>query len=245
MILVDSPAIFPDSVAHVSATVDVDGTESLDALVLGRRLPRRLRAALRSRQIEFLAGRACADQAILRLEPNRGGGVLGTLRSGAPRFPAGLTGSITHAAGFVSAAVARRTDAGGIGIDSEPAMSRPRASRVASRIATAREIAAAVSDAKIDWETAVTVLFSAKESLFKALYADAGRPFDFLDARIEMVHAGLSGALRTTLCVTLSDRARKGASFDGRFELRGGFVHTAIVIPPRPRDNRDRLRRRQ
>ncbi|HYM24278.1 MAG TPA: 4'-phosphopantetheinyl transferase superfamily protein [Vicinamibacterales bacterium] len=231
MILVESPAILPKCVAHVSATVELDGAENPEAIAPGIRLPQRLRTAVRSRQVEFLAGRACAERAIARLDPDRRRFVVRTLRSGAPRFPPALAGSITHAAGFVSAAVAHRSDVAAIGIDSEHVAASRRASRVMPRVAAARELEWAVRGACLDRETAITLLFSAKESLFKALYARVGRQFDFLDACIE-VSGGSSGSLRALLLVTLSDRARKGAAFDGRFVIRDGFVHTAVVIPP-------------
>ena len=41
-------------------------------------------------------------------------------RAGEPRWPAGVTGSITHCAGYRACAVARTTDLAGLGIDAEP-----------------------------------------------------------------------------------------------------------------------------
>ena len=231
MIAMTSPAIMPESVVQVSARVDLRSGAPLETIVPGIRLPRCLRTAARARQIEFLAGRACAVQAISRMNGSPCGTVPRMLRNGAPAFPAGTTGSISHAAGFVSAAVASRSAFEAIGIDSEIIAGGRRASRVARRVATRLELQAAMVHALVDRETAVTMLFSAKESLFKALYPRVRRTFDFLDAHAEAIGDGSSGCLRACLRVTLGARARQGATFEGRFEIGDGYVHTGIVIP--------------
>jgi enterobactin synthetase component D len=233
MVPIESPAIMPESVVQVSARIDMRGGAPLETIVPGIRLPRRLRIAARARQLEFLAGRACAARAIAQLDAALRGTVPRMLRSGAPGFPPGTTGSISHAAGFVTAAVASRSAIDAIGIDSELIAGVRRASRVAGRVATGLELRAAIESARIDRDTAVTLLFSAKESLFKALYSRVRRTFDFLDARVETIGHGSSGCLRARLCVTLGPRARQGATFAGRFEIRDGYVHTGIVIPAR------------
>jgi enterobactin synthetase component D len=231
MIAVESPKIMPEPVVQVSARVDLRSGTPLDMIVPGIRLPRRLRGAARARQIEFLAGRACAAQAIARVNAGLSGTVPRMLRSGAPGFPQGTTGSICHAAGFVSAAAANRSTFDAIGIDTEIIARGRRASRVAGRVATRLELEAAIDQAPVDRETAVTLLFSAKESLFKALYSRVRRSFDFLDARVEAIGDGSSGCVRARLLVTLDPRARQGATFEGRFEIADGYVHTGIVIP--------------
>jgi enterobactin synthetase component D len=231
MTAVRSPAIMPESVVQVSARIDPRSGVPLEAIASGIRLPRRLKDAARSRQLEFLVGRACAMQAIARVDPALGGRVPRLLQSGAPGFPPGLIGSISHADGFVTAAAARRSTIDAIGIDVETIAGGRRASRVARRVATRREIEAAMEDAGVDREAAVTVLFSAKESLFKALYPRVRRPFDFLDAHVRVIGDGSSGEVCARLLVTLGARMRHGAVFVGRFEIRDGFVHTGIVIP--------------
>jgi enterobactin synthetase component D len=165
-----------------------------------------------------------------RLDPSRRNALVRTLPSGAPDFPDGLVGSITHAGGFVSAALARATVTEGIGIDSEVIASARRASRVMRRIGTARELDAAALQLDLDRALAVTLLFSAKESLFKCLSRRAGRAFDYLDARVDVAAEGASGSFHAVLCVPLSDCLRRGAAFTGRFEIRDGFVHTGLSL---------------
>jgi enterobactin synthetase component D len=213
--------------------VDLAGSESLADLSSGTLLPESLRGAVRKRQVEFLAGRLCVQRAMARLDPSRQNTIVRSLPSGAPDFPAGLVGSITHAGGFVSAALARATVAESLGIDSEVIASARRASRIMRRIATAREMDAAALQLDLDRALAVTLLFSAKESLFKCLSRRAGRAFDYLDARVDVAAEGASGSFHAVLSVSLSDCLRRGAAFTGRFEIRDGFVHTGLSLGAR------------
>jgi enterobactin synthetase component D len=225
-----SPAVLPEWAAHVSVRVDLAGSESLADLSSGILLPDSLRGAVRKRQIEFLAGRLCAQRAIARLDPSRRNTLVRTLPCGAPDFPSGLVGSITHSAGFVSAAIARTTAAESIGIDSEVITSVRRAARVMRRIATAQELNAAARQVDLDRALAVTLLFSAKESLFKCLYPRVGRVFDYHDARVEVAAEGASGCFCAVVRESLSDGVSRGAVFHGRFEIREGYVHTGLSI---------------
>ena len=227
-----SPAVLPEWAAHVSVFVDLAGSESLADLFSGMVLPDSLSGAVRTRQIEFLAGRLCAQRALAQLDSEGRGAPVLTLPSGAPGFPTGLVGSITHAGGFVSAALARTTVAESIGIDSEVIASTRRASRVMRRVATARELDAAAHEVDSDRALAVTLLFSAKESLFKCLYPSVGRVFDYLDAHVELAAEGTSGLFRAVVRESLSERVRLGALFHGRFEIRDGYVHTGLSMGP-------------
>ena len=91
--------------------------------------------AVAKRRSEFATGRACARAALakLGLPPVP---IVPGLR-GAPQWPAGVTGSITHCAGYRASAVARLTDVAGIGLDAEPNDALP--GGVLERIAVAQE----------------------------------------------------------------------------------------------------------
>ena len=73
-------------------------------------------ASLR-RYAEFSTGRACARAALARI------GVppvpIPRGPRGEPRWPDGVTGSITHCAGYLACAVARRAEVRALGIDAE------------------------------------------------------------------------------------------------------------------------------
>ena len=77
-----------------------------------------VRTAGPRRRAEFTAGRACARAALAALGLPAAPVLAG--RAGEPRWPAGVTGSITHCAGYRACAAARIADVAAIGIDAEP-----------------------------------------------------------------------------------------------------------------------------
>ena len=73
--------------------------------------------AAQKRRRDFALGRACARAALSAL--GRGDAVIGRDDNGAPQWPAGVLGSITHTKGYAAALVAETHDAGGVGVDAE------------------------------------------------------------------------------------------------------------------------------
>src|SRR5262245_6997786 len=82
-----------------------------------------MRTAGPRRRAEFAAGRWCAREALARLGVPAAPILPGP--AGEPRWPEGVTGSITHCAGYRACAVARTTDVAAIGIDAEPDAALP------------------------------------------------------------------------------------------------------------------------
>jgi 4'-phosphopantetheinyl transferase EntD len=84
-------------------------------------------------------------------------------RSGAPVWPAGVVGSLTHDSRVAVAAVGTSRDVGALGIDVEPAEILP--SELLDMVATPQE------RLKIDDDPyGGRLLFVAKEAVFKAVY---------------------------------------------------------------------------
>lgn len=75
------------------------------------------------RRREFTTARRCARRALARL--GLAPGPLPTGPTGAPVWPVGVTGSITHCDGYRAAAAARTADLAGLGIDAELHAPRP------------------------------------------------------------------------------------------------------------------------
>src|SRR5215831_5118350 len=94
-----------------------------------------VRTAGPRRRAEFTAGRLCARAALARLGVPAAPILPGP--AGEPRWPEGVTGSITHCAGYRACAVARTTDVAAIGIDAEPDAALP--AGLIERIATGPE----------------------------------------------------------------------------------------------------------
>jgi 4'-phosphopantetheinyl transferase EntD len=122
-----------------------------------------IRDAVASRQREFALGRTCARRALRRLGAEACPIGVGTMRE--PVWPEGIVGSITHCASFWAAAVARRAELRGLGID--VADNRPLEPAVRNLIAAGGDEAALMESADPDvaWDV---VLFSVKEAVFKA-----------------------------------------------------------------------------
>jgi enterobactin synthetase component D len=149
-------------------------------------------------------------------------------RDGAPVWPTGVVGSITHIDRFVCAAAALARDAEGLGIDVEPVLSRHRMSLVERCIATRAELAAVTAQAHLDRAAALTLVFSAKEALYKCLYPLVGRVFDFLEADVEDVDT--AGHVTMRVLADLSSEWRAGSRVGGRFEIVADRVFTAVVL---------------
>ncbi|HEY0717582.1 MAG TPA: 4'-phosphopantetheinyl transferase superfamily protein [Streptosporangiaceae bacterium] len=176
--------------------------------------------AVGKRRREFATARACARAALARL------GLPPTpiLRGerGAPQWPPGVVGSITHCAGYRACAVARRQDVVTVGVDAEP--HGPLPDRVLTAVASdaeqtrLAELSVAVPD--VHWDR---LLFSAKESVYKAWYPLTGRWLGFDDAAVDFSESGQFSAR-----ILLADAPIDG--FSGRWLVAGGLLVTAIAV---------------
>ncbi len=187
-----------------------------EAALVARAVPSRVR--------EFTAARLCAHAAL------RGLGVapqpIGRGRDREPLWPPGIVGSLTHCAGYRAACAARRRDVAAVGIDAEP--HGPLPPGVLAQVSTAPE-RAWLRDAPpgTHWDR---VLFSAKESLYKAWHPLARRWLGFEEAVVTFRPA--DGAFEARLRVALPETAgREVEVWPGRFLIRDGLVLTAVVVP--------------
>jgi len=185
--------------------------------------------AVCKRRNEFATARACARAALARLGVPPVPIVPG-LR-GAPQWPSGVVGSITHCAGYRACAVARDRDILTIGLDAEPHDTLPDGvlGAVASGEEQARLAALAAVAPGVCWDR---MLFSAKESVYKAWFPLAQRWLGFEEASIEFdaVHQ------RFTARLLVEGPVVNGAvltGFDGRWLVSNGLIVTTIVVPRR------------
>jgi 4'-phosphopantetheinyl transferase EntD len=178
--------------------------------------------AVRGRAAEFAAGRWCARTALSRLGIPECPLLPGAGR--APAWPDGIVGSITHTAGFCAAAVGRRHEYAGIGIDAE-ALTRV-VPELWSHLFLPDEIDALRRLPARQRECTAAVFFSAKESFYKAQYAITGAWLGFKDALVDV--NGDTWALRIVRPVSVLSHIRE--PFIGRYELRETYVFTAIAI---------------
>ncbi|MBA1201253.1 4'-phosphopantetheinyl transferase superfamily protein [Pseudomonas capeferrum] len=172
-----------------------------------------LQRSVAKRQAEYLAGRVCARAAIRRLDGRDH--VPTTHEDRSPIWPAGVHGSITHGQGWAAAVVAADSSGQGLGLDQETLLGDERAERLMGEILTPAEVL------RLDREhlsLAVTLTFSLKESLFKALYPLTRQRFYFEHA--EVLEWTLEGHARLRLLTDLSAQWRSGQTLEGQFSLR-------------------------
>jgi 4'-phosphopantetheinyl transferase EntD len=187
--------------------------------------------AVDKRRREFTAVRGCARRAMEKLGVPPQAVVPG--ERGAPSWPDGLVGSMTHCEGYCAAALVRATDLASLGIDAEPHLPLPEGVQdaVALPAETARLSALAAERPGVHWDR---LLFSAKESVYKAWFPLTGRWLDFSEADIEVFADAdaASGGFRAELLVPGPVvEGRHVGAFDGRWTVRGGFVATAVTVP--------------
>ena len=183
--------------------------------------------AVTKRRVEFATVRACARAALAELGVPPAPILPGT--RGAPGWPAGIVGSMTHCAGYRGAAVALDRLAASIGIDAEPHAPLP--DGVLDAIARPEERSwlaeLAASAPQVHWDR---LLFSMKESVYKAWFPLTGSWLDFDEASITVEPS--AGAFTAVLQVPgpVLD-GRELTTFTGRFSTSDTLVLTAITIP--------------
>nr|WP_240969395.1 4'-phosphopantetheinyl transferase superfamily protein [Streptomyces sp. HNM0575] len=189
--------------------------------------------AVPKRRREFARVRVCARTALGRLGLPPVPLVPG--HRGAPRWPEGVVGSMTHCAGYVAAAVAPSTETAGLGIDAEPDEPLPAGVLEAVSLPEERELLRSLSASHpgVHWDR---LLFSAKESVFKAWYPLTSRELDFSEAEITIAaEAPREGTFHARLLVEgTAPGGRRLRSFDGRWAARSALVVTAVHLAAGP-----------
>lgn len=169
-------------------------------------LPEDLRGAVAKRRREFLHGRLCAALAL------RSAGFPEELprRGRAPLWPEGAAGSISHTDTRAIAAVAR---GGALGVDCEDLINAERAATLHDTLISGSE--AALRPEGLPFEAYLTLAFSAKEALYKALSGKLETMPGFLDVAVtgitdERMSLSFDGTVHDALyrlegdtCVTL------------------------------------------
>jgi enterobactin synthetase component D len=226
------PALFPACVRQFTVKFDATDPRPLGAQFPGIALPPELSAAVRKRQLEFLAGRYCAREALRRCAPELASTPVGRGPNREPLWPPAIVGTIAHSKNYASVALARSCDLEAVGLDVERWIEPPVAEEIAEKIAGRDELDAVMRASGWSSARALTLVFSAKESLFKCLYPQAQRYFDFRDASVECANEP-RGEFTATLLVTLTGSAVAGSAYAGRFEHDDELVRTGIAIPAR------------
>lgn len=179
-------------------------------------------------QSEHLAGRLCAQQALLRL--GQPATVIARGADGVPQWPAATIGSITHGNGLSGAVVGLSEQWAGLGLDLERQLSTARAQRLGAEILTSKELELAKLLSAEAFAQHVTLTFSLKESLFKALYPLVHKRFYFHDAELSRLDAENA---ELHLLTDLSAEWPAGSVLHGRFVEQDGYLLSLVTIAAR------------
>jgi 4'-phosphopantetheinyl transferase EntD len=212
--------ILPGRVAVAEAFEDLPGTvlyPSEEAVIAN---------AVEKRRREFTTARACARRALAALGVPPAPIVPG-LR-GAPQWPDGIVGSITHCAGYRGCAVARQEDVVTLGLDAEPHERLP--SGVLEAISSGEErdrIAALRASAPgVCWDR---MLFCVKETVYKSWFPLTRRWLGFEEASVDFDPESRTFTARLLVAGPVVNGAAL-TLFRGRWLVSNGLIATAIVI---------------
>ena len=182
--------------------------------------------AVESRRREFAAVRSCARACLGRLGyaaapilPDFGG---------APTWPAGVQGSMTHCTGYAAAAVGPVPRISAIGIDAEPDAPLPEG--VLDLVATPAEQARlALIQPEPDSPNWDRLLFSAKEAVYKAWFPVVG---EWIDPQESEIHFHpLDQTFTAMLCRDgLIINGHHVHQVHGRWTRKQGILATAVVV---------------
>ena len=188
--------------------------------------------AVPKRRAEFAAGRHAAALALARAGCFE---AIGRAASGAPLWPPGFVGSISHGAGLAVALVAPVSAVTGVGIDVERLIPDEQREEIASRILNDEErarLAAALPTSSAAEH--LSLGFSAKESLYKCLNPLVDRFFEFDAAHVvDVLPDGAStGSITLALTRPLTAEFPAGFALVGRYAFAPERIETAVWLGP-------------
>lgn len=189
------------------------------------KMPRHIKGAVKKRRAEYLAGRLSCKYVLEELKlPSE---VLSKYPDRQPYWPQGVCGSISHHGRTAIAAVIRE-ELGWIGIDIETLDSELLAESE-DIYTSAQERELLKRNAHLSKNLALLVTFSAKESLFKALYPQVQSYFGFEYANVLSLQADV---IKLELAYSLAPHIQRGTVFDASYMLGPDktWVLTIIIV---------------
>lgn len=196
----------------------------------GLSLPSHLDRAVNKRRAEYLASRYAARIALQAY--GVAGFVLQNDVDRSPIWPDSIVGALTHTSGRAVIITAPFESRHHVGVDVEKLIAESTARELSRMIASESEMLY-LHQCDVPFATALTLAFSLKESLYKALYPRLKQFIDFHAA--EVVHVDFKtgqAVLQLTEC--LSDELTAGRQFTGYFQQQQDEVLTIVLYKSRP-----------
>lgn len=167
-----------------------------------------------------MAGRRAAARAVAALAG--AGGAAGS-RGSSPSWPPGFVGSISHAAGWAAAVVARSEVHRAVGLDLEVSGALPADDAVAVCSAVERTVLSRHAAGR-ERDAAATLHWAAKEAAFKAWDPRCGGALRGVDPALLAVAFGADGTARALPAPELAVSLPDLPPLSGRWADAGGFV---------------------
>ena len=163
-----------------------------------------------SRKEHYRSGRICAGEVLSKLG-TIGQPVLRDPQTREPLWPEGISGAITHSGNWAAAAAGKTSDVLGIGIDLED-LERQVDSRISRHVCIPEEQKWLQECEEECLEQNLKIIFSAKESIFKAFFPYTRTYLHFHDARILMEQTFFQNSKPDSLSV--KEKNSKPEKFD-------------------------------
>jgi enterobactin synthetase component D len=188
-------------------------------------MPHSIVKSVTKRQSEFLAGRMMARSALELLTDDKITVDIGENRS--PVWPNDIVGSISHSAQMALSIVSKKYTCRYVGCDIEPVITFTTQSEISDSIVNSDE-KTLINNSQLESCVAFTLIFSAKESLFKALYPYVKCYFDFRDAEVFDIDT-YNNEFKVMIINGLSYDLPEGTQFSGHYTLNEKHVITFII----------------
>lgn len=184
--------------------------------------PAALANAVAKRRAEYLASRYCGQ--VLLEQAQAASTVIGT-DDRIPQWPSGWRGSISHSDRYALVVIAPKSAGLMPGIDIE--QWQPEIVLETADMFASSDEQLLLSALSLPFPQALLTLFSAKESLYKSLWPEVRRYFDFQAAKvIDVDEVGQRFTL--TLTETLTPALKCGTTFSGSYTFLNDAVITCI-----------------
>jgi len=224
---INLPATIIKNAKLISCDFDITKYHSGLFSIYGIYMPLSIQKSVIKRQAEFLAGRYVAKRALALLGINNREIGIGENRS--PIWPTSVCASISHTNNSAICLAADSEYYQFLGCDIEPIISKKTRMEIIDSIINQTE-KKLLLNTYLDPNVIFTVFFSAKESLFKALYPSVREYFDFSVAQIELIDIK-NKKFEIRLIQTIHFTLTKGTIFYGHYVVSDDVVTTFIMQP--------------
>lgn len=192
---------------------------------LGIHLPESIKNSVRKRQAEFLSGRFAASRALGLLGLKGFNIGIGEHRN--PVWPENVIASISHCDARAICMASLKDQKKMIGVDIENWLTGQSARQI-SYLVAGRQEKSYFETLSLPFEQCVTIAFSAKESLYKAIFPSVNRYLDFDVARVENI-CQEAGTVSLVITRDLSDQIKQDTEYTCYVKTDNVGVMTFVI----------------